>query len=197
MPKNSESNVATDRFLFFNDAVFAIAITLLALEIKLPSNVNFDSDASVLQGLMEALPHFFGFVLSFLIIGMYWILHLRKYSTMVGYNATFLFLNLIFLMAIAFMPFPTSLMSESATTPAVILYAASLAVASIMAAVTWVYAARKGFVGGVSEQFIRQGTWGPLTSATIFLGSIVIALFDASLAMWSWWLLVPALRLVR
>jgi len=64
-----KKDLASDRILFFSDAIFAIAITLLALEIRLPNNVDLNSDASVLHAISSLGPHYLAYMVSFLIIG--------------------------------------------------------------------------------------------------------------------------------
>ena len=114
-----------ERMILFSDAVFAIAITLLAIELKLPAEVTIDkivvsldrhsaTDPALLTGLGEMMGKFIGFFISFFIIGLYWTVHHRMFGYVVNYNNKLLRLNLIYLMAIVLMPFSTALYSEYA-----------------------------------------------------------------------------------
>jgi len=102
-----------ERMMFFSDAVFAIAITLLVIEIDVPELPHGVSNAEHVAALANLLPHFFGFVISFAMIGGFWVGHHRAFS-MAHYYAPGLHLpNLALLCAIAFMPFSTAYMSEN------------------------------------------------------------------------------------
>ena len=103
-----------ERLILFSDAVFAIAITLLVIEIKIPEIHEHVSDHALLQGLAHLIPKFIGFLVSFLIIGMYWTVHHRMFGFVIAYTRRLLWLNLFFLFFIALMPFATGFYSEYA-----------------------------------------------------------------------------------
>lgn len=95
-----------ERLVFFSDAVFAIAITLLIIEIKVPSLHGLPvSDDSFLHAFSLLLPNLVGFALSFFIIGLYWSLHHRMFGYVTDYNGKLIWLNLLFLFSIVLMPF--------------------------------------------------------------------------------------------
>src|SRR6476620_7776241 len=101
------------RMILFSDAVFAIAITLLALEIKVPAfDRHTATDAQLVESLGELIPKFFGFLTSFFIIGLYWTVHHRLFGFVVNYTYKLLWLNLAFLLTIVLMPFSTAFYSE-------------------------------------------------------------------------------------
>lgn len=101
-----------ERMILFSDAVFAIAITLLVIEIKVPHIESDINDRLVLSELLHLLPKFFGFVFSFFIIGIYWTVHHRLFSYLINYDNKLIWLNILFLFSIALMPFTTALYSE-------------------------------------------------------------------------------------
>src|SRR6476620_7839398 len=87
-----------ERMILFSDAVFAIAITLLAIEIKVPEVAkNIVTDQLLTEKLDELLPKFIGFLVSFFVIAIYWVVHHRMFGFVVNYNRKLLWLNLIFL----------------------------------------------------------------------------------------------------
>jgi uncharacterized membrane protein len=101
-----------ERLMFFSDAVFAIAITLLVIEIKVPhlhsSNLN-----EAWEALLALAPNFGGFVLSFLVIGRFWMAHHATLQVPENYIPQLMWPNLVLLMAVAFMPFATANMAEN------------------------------------------------------------------------------------
>lgn len=102
-----------ERLILFSDAVFAIAITLLVIEIKVPEiEKHIVSDHLLLENLSELIPKFFGFLVSFMLIGFFWILHHRMFGFVVNYTPRLLKLNLAFLFSIALMPFSTAFYGE-------------------------------------------------------------------------------------
>lgn len=102
-----------ERLILFSDAVFAIAITLLVIEIKIPEIHNSDvTDKALLHELGHLVPKFFGFLISFMFIGLYWTIHHRMFGFVTSYDRKLLMLNLVFLLFIALMPFSTGFYSE-------------------------------------------------------------------------------------
>ena len=102
-----------ERLILFSDAVFAIAITLLAIELKVPEfHKELITDSDLVNGLEHMIPKFIAFLISFLIIGQYWSIHHRLFGFVVNYNLRLLWLNLFFLLAIIIMPFTTAFYSE-------------------------------------------------------------------------------------
>ena len=93
----------------FSDGVFAIAITLLIIEIGVPV---VDSDESLSDALWHLWPAIGAYILSFLTIGIYWANHNAFFRLFVRTDHIFLMLNVVFLMCIAFVPFPTAVLGE-------------------------------------------------------------------------------------
>lgn len=93
-----------ERMILFSDAVFAIAITLLIIEIKVPV-LSEISTHGVLEALKEKIAEFFAFVLSFTVIGQFWITHHRVFGYVTGYTNGLLWLNLHMLFWIVLVPF--------------------------------------------------------------------------------------------
>jgi uncharacterized membrane protein len=96
-----------ERLDAFTDGVIAIAITLLILEIKIPP-----ADGPLVPALLAQWGFFAAYLASFLQVGLYWIAHHIASTYIVAVNGRLLFLNLLFLFAIAFIPFPTAIAAE-------------------------------------------------------------------------------------
>ena len=102
-----------ERLILFSDAVFAIAITLLVIELKVPEIEKAElTEGKLLQALAHMLLKFFGFIISFMFIGIYWTVHHRLFGYVINYTPKLLRLNLLFLFAVALMPFSTAFYSE-------------------------------------------------------------------------------------
>jgi uncharacterized membrane protein len=132
-----------ERFILFSDAVFAIAITLLVIEIKVPEiDRHTATDAMLLHSLDELIPKFIGFFISFFIIGLYWTVHHRMFGYVHNYTRKLLWLNLIFLLAIVLMPFSTAFYSEyviRGLKVPVILYVVNIVFLGVMNFLLWTY----------------------------------------------------------
>lgn len=102
-----------ERLIFFSDAVFAIAITLLIIEIKVPHLPHGADSAAHLQALAELIPNFTGFFVSFAVIGAFWAGHHRAFGLATEYAPGIVLPNLMMLCAIVLMPFATAYMSEN------------------------------------------------------------------------------------
>ena len=124
---------ALERLVFFSDAVFAIAITLLIIEIHPPHLEPHAGDAAHWQALAQLIPRFVGYAVSFWVIGMFWMGHHRAFNLASRYSARVLPWNLALLMTIAFMPFVTAYFSSNFTArvPAMV-YCATMLVAALL-----------------------------------------------------------------
>ena len=184
-----------ERIIFFSDAVFAIAITLLALDIRLPLLPETANDGDLLAALASVWPQVLSYCISFLAIGMLWLAHHRTFRYVRRYDERLLLLNLLFLLLIGFVPFPTAVIGEYGNTVSTIFYAATMAVAGLMFALVWWYVNANGRL--VSERlpprrFRRVGLrvlWMP----AVFLVSIPLAFWSPDAAKYSWLLILATI----
>lgn len=183
-------NEGMDRFMGFSDGVFAIAITLLILNIELPKSTGA---AVGVHQFLGVWPDILSYVISFLVIGNYWIAHHGIFEDVDSYDRKLLWLNIIYLMFLAFIPFSTSLIGDFHGSVPVIVYAGTITLTSIALAVLWRYAWAHDLLDAtVDSDKMRDVTYDILTPASIFAGSILIALVSAEWAMYSWLLLLVA-----
>jgi len=129
---------STGRIASFSDGVFAIAITLLILDVAVPASA-FDH---LWEGIAHEWPSYLAYVTSFVTIGGLWMAHHAIFRGMQYADARVMRLNLVFLMAVSFLPFPTGLMAEAirdteAERAAVVFYGLTLLVISVLLRVLW------------------------------------------------------------
>lgn len=196
--KQQESGLSFERVVFFSDAVFAIVITLLVLEIKTP-HLEVQSESALNHALLELLPRIIGFIISFLIVGLMWIEHHRIFRYIAHYDGGLLWRNLLLLLFVSFVPFPTALFSENYwSRTAFILYTASFALVGLMKLWVWVYAAGKGNLleAGTDEHIItrikRRSLAVPLACGV----AIILALISVRLAPFGFALIPLIARLL-
>jgi uncharacterized membrane protein len=191
---SEHDQLGLERLIFFSDAVFAIAITLLALEIRLPEKAETLSDAQLFVQLASMWQHYLAFIISFLVIGAFWISHHRKYRFIKRYDGRLLMLNLLLLMVIAFIPFPSSVISKNPGKTATIFYALTMILAGLLLTAEWWYASHNNRLidSGLDAKQIRRQVAVPLSMAAIFVISIGITFLNADAAKFSWVLILPA-----
>ncbi|MFT3975704.1 MAG: TMEM175 family protein [Sphingomonas bacterium] len=102
-----------ERLTFFSDAVFAIAMTLLVIEVRVP-HLAVQSDRALARALVDLVPNYIGFIVSFVVIARFWMAHHRLMGLLERGDQRLVRANLALLMAIAFMPFPTAVLSDYA-----------------------------------------------------------------------------------
>lgn len=194
-----ENEVGLERLVFFSDAVFAIAITLLALEIRLPVDAAELSNQQLLTYLLAIWPKYLSYLISFLVIGNFWIAHHRRFQMIVRYDTRLLLLNLLMLMTISFIPFPTAIISENGNRTATIFYALSISATGLLSALVWWYASWKNRLtkSHPDPKFARQNLLSILTTTGVFILSIGLAWFSPDLAKFSWLLTVPTTLFLR
>ena len=193
-----QDRLGLERLIFFSDAVFAIAVTLLALEIRLPAGEGSLTDEQLLKTLQTIWPKYLGYVVSFLVIGVFWIGHHRKFRFIERYDKNLILLNLILLMFVAFVPFPTSVIIEYGNQTATIFYALIMMILGLLSAAIWRYASLNHRLIDLQleQQQCRHEALRTLAVPGVFLLSIFIAFFNADLAKISWVLIAVVLKLL-
>jgi len=185
-----------ERVVFFSDAVFAIAITLLAIELRLPDLPAPQTDASLLAALAEMGPTLFAFVVSFTVIAAFWVGHYRMFRYVVEADGRLVAINFAFLFCIAILPFPTSIIAREGDLPsAAIIYACFVIATGTMSTVLWVYPSRIAHLVSpvVTPSIARYVTNRALVIPLVFAASIPAALVNPALA-WLLWLAAPAIQ---
>lgn len=173
----------TGRIEAFSDGVFAVAITLLVLNLQLPRSLG---TGNLAEWLVGQWPLFLAFVTSFALVGVMWINHHRIFSLITHSDSMLMGLNLALLLMVVFVPFPTALVAQyislaSTNTnflvnqrTAALLYNGTNIVLAIAFIALWQYATHKGRLLGKNanlqavEAISKQYRFGPLFYAAAF-----------------------------
>jgi uncharacterized membrane protein len=191
-----ESGNAVERMVHFSDAVVAIAITLLTLELRLPEDLV---SGEVPGHLLDTLSGLFAFLVSFWVIASYWITHHRIFNRIGAHDGALLNINFVFLMWVVLVPFSTSMVMEYGDSQLVWdVYVSHLLLTSLTLSCLWRYASKdKRLIepNADLDTLRRYGVqaWG---IRAMFLLSIVISFFSVDYAQWFLLLLLPLPTLV-
>lgn len=179
--------LTTQRIEAFSDGAFSIAITLLVLELQLPNHgEHANSGDSLSLQLRQLWPAYLGYVMSFIMIGIYWANHHYIFRLYRATDHVFNLLNLFFLMCISFLPFPTSVLSRRVglagqENVAVMFYAFGLLLPALSFLFMWLYASagHRLIAKNLAPGFIRLLRLQYATSGLIYLSAIFIARWSA------------------
>lgn len=181
--RREENEVEFSRIVAFSDGVFAIAITLLVLNLGVPLHTTGSELDNALWGERQDI---LAYALSFAIIGRFWIVHHRFFGSVVGFDARLLGLNLFYLGWIAFFPFSAQVFGDHpVSTAAIVLYALNLAGITLVG-MLMVADARRAGLSEMAPADAREGRRRALTVATIFLASIPLAFLNPRIAPVLW-----------
>ncbi len=195
---SADHPVDLERIVFFSDAVVAIAITLLVLEIRLPEVPEAATGEQVAEALRSTLPAIGAYALSFATIGLYWLAHWRRYRSIERADETLAALNLVGLGLVAFIPFPTALIGRHGDIPLVVaIYAVALSAAGLAGTVTWLYARRAGLVRpDITAATFRAGALRGLAVPAVMLGSLALLGLIGPYGVELTWLLIIPVQLI-
>ncbi|HVV92349.1 MAG TPA: TMEM175 family protein [Hyphomicrobiales bacterium] len=168
-------NSGRERLIMLSDGVFAIAVTLLALDLRLPEEAM--RSGHIFAALADNWERGLSFAISFWVIAIFWRANVRSFQWIERVDAPFVMLTLLLLMAVSFLPFPTSVLGQTMRgAEATIFYLVSLAVASAIQLASWVYAMRIG-------RLLRPDTPRDVTSAIVWRGIIPLGTFVVAIAL--------------
>ncbi len=199
MTSHDNSELQMERIVFFSDAVFAIAITLLIIEIKVPHLEHDASDRDFWIALLKETPKIIGFLFSFFVIGAYWVGHHQIYGHIKKWNNGLIWRNVMFLAAIAFIPFSTAFFSEypSRFVP-LFLYALSFSIAGFLETWQWRFAVKNQLIDeALSVATVKQHTWHYSILPLVGLTAILIGLITPLLSGFAFWLIPILQRIIR
>jgi uncharacterized membrane protein len=189
----------TGRTEAFSDGVFAIAITLLVLEIGVPES-DFDD---LWKGIADQWPSYLGYATSFLTIGGLWFVHHGIFRRLASADAMVMRLNILLLMLVSFLPFPTKLVAEaihltSAERAAVIFYGLVLLSISVVIGALWRYVAahRDLLEPDVTDEDVAAATLLTTPNIGFYVVVVLLALLAPTVAAFGY-LAIAVVALIR
>jgi uncharacterized membrane protein len=200
MANHKNSELQFERIVFFSDAVFAIAITLLIIEIKVPQLDHHAPDREYWLALVKLMPNFFGYFFSFFVIGAYWVGHHRIYGHIARWDYGLIWRNVLFLVAIGFMPFATAFFTEAFPPRFVplVLYAATFSAAGLLELWQWRYAVKKGLIDEeLNPTLISYFSWRMMSLPIVGAAAILIGLVNPMFAGFAFFMMPAAQRVIN
>jgi len=173
------AGLTTGRISAFSDGVFSIAITLLVLNLQIPKGITSLDD--LLPKLQALWPNLMSYILSFVIIGIYWIAHHNMFHYIKRSNRAFLWINILLLMCVAFIPFSAGLLGQFSfikqpllAQVAEIIYASNLILTNLMLSLLWWYATSNHRLvdQDIDPHFVRVVNRRNMTAPVVYLVSI-------------------------
>ncbi|MDS0280983.1 TMEM175 family protein [Haloarcula onubensis] len=182
----------TDRLLALSDGVIAIVITLLVLDLTVPSVPRDEQLALLPAAIAEQWPEFLGFVLSFLVVGFYWVLHRRTFVHIERHDRGVVYLNLCFLLLVAFVPYATSLFTTYPGRFGTPFLSVVLALTGLSLAALWTYADWSEVLdAGLRSRTVQIQAARFLASPAVFALAAVVGWYLPIVGMATWFLLLP------
>src|SRR5271165_2424304 len=155
---NAVAGRSIERVAALSDGVFAVALTLLVLDLHAPALELVHSEADLWQGLLALVPRLIVYVMSFLTLGIFWVGQQTQHHHMARSDRNLSWLNLVFLFAVTLMPFSTTLMAEFIRFRlAILVYWLNIVLLGGLLWLSWRYARRAGLVSGEADAQITQG----------------------------------------
>jgi uncharacterized membrane protein len=197
---NKVSLIDQNRVFNFSDGVFAFAATLLVVKIDLPTIIRNDFDHNLVTAFSVLWPQYLINIISFIVIGFYWMNHHAILGHVKKFTTILVWLNIFFLVSIAFLPFPVDLYGDVPTSRFVVLfYTASLAVSGFLLFIIWWYASSRNrlVAEGLSVNEKKYYTARNLVAPVVFTLSMPLVYIDPILTPFSWVFVVLGLLFIN
>src|ERR671910_2390880 len=193
-------NIKVEHVISFSDAVFAFAITLMALAIDIPDLPLDLSQSELIQRLYDFYPQFEDYIISFAVIAIFWISYHQVFNHIKGSHLSIVYLNLLLLLLITLLSLTTSFVINYASyqIPYIIYCAVVIMISSLLVAI-WGYVTKghKLVNKDMHRSFIKGSFFSLLSIPVIFGISIIISFIDLSIAQYIWLGVIPVNILIR
>jgi uncharacterized membrane protein len=171
----SGASFPKNRLEALSDGLFAIVMTLLVLELRVPELPRKVASAVLVQHLRELLPTFFSFFVTFILAAAFWFLHQRVMDVTSRLTRALIWINLLFLMFVALLPFSTALLGRYSLSNHVSLgfyFGNQLAISAVLL-LHWIWAKQQGLIQqGMESERVSSGIWAiPVGSALALVAS--------------------------
>ena len=186
----ADLKLGLERIVFFSDAVMAIALTLLVIDLKLPDIPAQLAAAELPRQLSQLSPRIISFVISFAVIGIYWASHHRYFTYIKRYDGRLILLNLVFLFFIVLMPFAAGFQGQYGYLPVgTLVYGGAVASTGLSIGALWWYAshAHRLVDRDLSLEFIQRRNRVALIVPALFLASLPFAFWSPLITQGIWW----------
>jgi uncharacterized membrane protein len=193
-------NIKVEHVISFSDAVFAFAITLMALSIDIPDLPLNLSQSELVQRLYGIYPQFEDYVISFAVIAIFWISYHQVFNHIRGSHLSIVYLNLLFLLLITLLSLSTSFVINYASYQIpYIIYCIVVIITSSLLVAIWGYATHEHrLVDKNMHPLFIKGTFFGLVSVPLIFGiSIVISFINLDIAQYFWLAIIPLNILIR
>jgi len=174
-----------ERLRTLADGVFAIVMTLLVLELSVPVVKGLSSNSELLHKLAEMWPEFLIYGLSFLILGVFWVIHHSVYGDVQRYDTTLVWLNIVFLMFVSLIPFSTALVGKNGfITVTAVIYGINMLFLFNLGWATWTFITGKRKLVGedYDPKIIKGGKLMGLVYTLIMVPAIGIAFINPTVS---------------
>jgi uncharacterized membrane protein len=186
--------IKLEHVISFSDAVFAFAITLMALSVDIPDLPTDLTQSELLDKLYDLYPQFESYIISFAVIAIFWVSYHQVFNHIKGSHITMVYLNLLFLLLITLLSLSTSLVINYGTyqIPYIIYCFIVIMTSSLLALIWWHATKNKRLVDKNLHPFFIKGVMANLMSIPIvFTISIIISFVNLEIAQYFWLVIAP------
>jgi TMEM175 potassium channel family protein len=193
-----QHQLRVDHVISFADAIFAFSITFMAISIAIPNLAQNLNQTQVIDKLLESIPEFEIYAISFFVIGVYWISYHQIFNQIVNSNTTVTWLTLIFLFFITLIPLATNLQIGFGYPILFVLFALVLAIAGALLTIIWLHAVKNRLIDqNLSRKEIQSISVEAILPTVVFSLSILVSFINSEAAYYFWILIIPAKIILR
>lgn len=198
--EKTDQKFQIERLLFFSDAVMAIAMTLLIIEIK-PPHISGLTNHEALESMRSLIPKFIAFFISFFVIAIYWRAHHHLFGFVNKYTDKLIWLNILFLLSIVLMPFSSAFYSENFDVHIpYFVYCSNIVIAGFLNCWLVRYISdTKDIISSVAGNILwrRYFTYRSLVAPSVFMISLFISIYSFNLSRVIFIVIFPLLYLLK